>query len=343
MKEIKVAWITDRGLPSKWYQRYFFPLSDSGIMRYKNIAREMKSLSPLIRNELYRQGKRYDVLVVLKRISDDICRVVRDEKQKGTKIIFDANVNYYKVWGDFPVPHTRPTLEQQQNAVWLTQNSDNVVADSSYIASICREYNPNVFHIPDNVDPLAFNGLRKHRQADIATLVWSGISQKAFHLSLIEETLKELKDKIRLLLVSNNDRFPEVVTRLGAMFEVVYHKFSLKKYAALLLQGDILISPKVLNNSYEMGHSEYKITLGMAQGLPVLASPQQSYVEALQNSGAGIICKDSNEWRNGFLALINNAGMRQNMGVNGKEIVRARYSSKVVAGQYAELISQMVQ
>ena len=51
-------------------------------------------------------------------------------------VIFDANVNYYEIWGDYDIPHTRPTDEQRRAALELTELADHVVADSSYTIDV---------------------------------------------------------------------------------------------------------------------------------------------------------------------------------------------------------------
>lgn len=82
--------------------------------------------------------------------------------------------------------------------------------------------------------------------------------------------------------------------------------FNYEKHVKELQAADVLISPKILENAYEMGHTEYKIMTGMACGLPVIASPQPSYREALscedlrfkgaQPCGGGFLCDDVKQW-----------------------------------------------
>ena len=37
-------------------------------------------------------------------------------RARGAAVVFDANVNYYDVWGEYDLPGTRPTTEQQRAA-----------------------------------------------------------------------------------------------------------------------------------------------------------------------------------------------------------------------------------
>ncbi len=338
----RLGWITDRGLPRRWHHRWYMPLSDAGVMRFRNLVREMRALDPALVHELYRPGGRYDLLVVLKCVTDEVRAVCEAQRQRGVKLVFDANVNYYSVWGDFPVPNTRPSPGQQLNAMALTTTADGVVADSSFIAGECRRYNARVVHIPDNVNLAVFARTRRHRPSPKITLVWSGISQKAFHLSLIEGVLRRFAGRVRLWLVSNNQDYPECIKRLSAFLEVRHFDFSLKRYAGILRESDLIISPKLLNNSYELGHSEYKITLGMAAGLPALASPQRSYIEAVSHRGSGLICTGEEQWHEALEQLTADAERRGRLGAEARKTVEERYASPIVAKQYRNFLREVL-
>ena len=143
---------------------------------------------------------------------------------------------------------------------------------------------------------------------------------------------------IELVLVSN--RPPHIMRKLGHHIRCRFLPYSDLGYARLLAQCDIIISPKMLVNSYEIGHSEYKITLGMGAGLPVVASPQQSYIEAISHNGGGIIASRSGEWLAALDGLIKDHKLREDMGVRARQTVLERYSTPVVAKRYYQVIEE---
>ena len=104
---------------------------------------------------------------------------------------------------------------------------------------------------------------------------------------------------------------------------------------------DIIISPKNLINGYEMGHTEYKITLGMALGLPAVASPQQSYREALDHKGGGIIAATAEDWQDALHKLCSSPGLRAQMGQAAQETVRECYATQVVSRSYMEVLQEL--
>ena len=263
-------------------------------------------------------------------------REVERLQRAGTRVIFDANVNYYEIWGDYDVPGTKPTPAARRAAIWMTAHADWVVADSSYLAAVARKYAPNVTWIPDNVDIDVYAGQRRHVRRPLLTLIWSGVAKKALHLRLIADVIGRLKD-VELLLVC--DEAPDLGWLLSSVPRRVL-SFSDRRYAAALLDADVIISPKHLSNGYEMAHTEYKISLGMAVGLPAIASPQPSYVEAVNALGGGIIARSPDEWQCAIEAL-RDAELRARMGAVARRTIVERYSTPVVARAYAEVLGTL--
>ena len=107
------------------------------ILSHRNVAKWLNESSLPIKSEVYRSRGRYDVIVCVKTMSEVVRDEIRKHRESGCRIVFDANVNYYDIHGDYPVPGTRPTEQQQKDAVLMTETADWVVADSSYLAEIC--------------------------------------------------------------------------------------------------------------------------------------------------------------------------------------------------------------
>ncbi len=345
-KPVSIGWITN----PKFYRPniYLFDwLRPDKRMRFRPVVEWINKNTPDFHNEIYNPNEQYDIVVFLKIMSDRVKGEVEKIKSYGGKVIFDANVNYYEIWGDYPVPGTKPTEEQQEQAIWITKNADFVVADSSYIKDICLQFNENVAWVPDNVDVLKqFPGLKKHTEKEKLTLVWSGQAKKAFHVELIEDYLYSYSEKIKLLFVTNKEcagnALPKVIHRIKKKLHCEVRMWNLSRYPSDLLEADVIISPKILNNGYEMGHSEYKITLGMSQRLPAIASNQQSYIDAFDGMQAGFICKNRNDWHKAFECLLKSATTRQEMGDIARECVEKRYSIEVVSRQYLDVFKKLV-
>src|SRR5579862_5197193 len=167
-----------------------------------------------------------------------------------------------------------------------TSSADMVVADSSYLLDVVRRWNERAVCITDNVDLSVYGGERRHEPNASLRLVWSGVAKKAQHLELLQPALARLAG-FELVIVS--DGRPAALGALERTLPCSLVRFSDRRYARVLRGCDVIVSPKRLANGYELAHSEYKITLGMAAGLPAVASPQRSYVEAITDRGGGIV------------------------------------------------------
>jgi len=304
-------------------------------MRIANVARWLNRNTP-IRNDLYRSERRYDVVVFVKAMDERSQAEAALVRERGARVVFDANVNYYEIWGEYEIPRTRPTEEQRRDAEAMTRDADAVVADSTYLLGIVRRYNERAEWIPDNVDTSLFRP-RRHHERHRLRLVWSGRSYKARPLELLYEPLASIGDA-ELVLVS--DAPPPELAALQAVTTCSYEPFSLRGYARTLRSCDAIVSPKRLVNGYELGHSEWKITLGMAAGLPAVASPQQSYVEAIDAHGGGIVADSPGEWRAAFERLRDPAE-RAALGARARKTVEERYSTPVVARRYGDFLLEV--
>lgn len=338
----RIGWVTHQTLstPSPYSNtERLGHLGSVADMRISNNAKWMNEHGKALHNEIYDPNDKYDMVIFVKAM-DQICQIeARRIQSYGGKIVFDANVNYYKIWGDYDIPSTKPTPQQQKDAIRMTQLADWVVADSTYLQSIISEFNPNVTWIPDNVNLSIFHGQRQHLDKTPITLVWSGVAQKAHHLLEIKDALRATNN-IELVLVSNAP--PSILAELAEVVPCRYIAYTNKKYAQTLLESDIIISPRRLNNGYVMGHTEYKITLGMALGLPAIASPQQSYKEAINHLGGGFIAEHAKMWVDSLTHLTTQTQVRAEMGAKARQTVREHYSTPVVAQRYLDLIENLL-
>lgn len=331
----RIGWVTAHTLEAGAWPERLGRLGASLDMRVSRTAEWINVHTTDVWNEIYDPRERYDVVVFVKAMGPDCRAAARRIRGYGGKVVFDANVNYYEIWGEYDVPGTRPTEEQRAAAIEMTALADWVVADSQYLLSVLREYAEHVTWIPDNVNLSLFQGLREHRDSGPLTLVWGGMSHKAQHLLSIRGTLARLS-ACELVVVS--ERVPPFWSELQSLLPCRFVPYDDARYARTLRGCDVIISPKRLTNAYEMGHTEYKITLGMAVGLPAVASRQPSYVDAISHAGGGILADTQDEWLEAFERLSTRAELRAEMGRRAHRTVVERYSTEVVCAQYEQVI-----
>ncbi|MFA6518488.1 MAG: glycosyltransferase [Candidatus Shapirobacteria bacterium] len=338
----KIGWVTYESFVGgkRKLEQYGYKGVVSEV-RCKNIALWLNKNSEY-KNEVYDPKKKYDIVIFVK-MMDEKCQVeARKIKKYGSMTIFDANVNYFEVWGDYFVPGTKPTYEQNRDAIAMASICDVVIADSSYIASVVRKYNNNVVMIPDAVDMNFYKGRINYVVDNSVNLVWSGVAKKSAHLEIVVDVLKKLSEKYRLKLILVSDERPEIMGVFQKFMECEWVEFSHQNYLRELKKSNIIISPKKLSNAYEMGHTEYKITLGMALGLPAVASPQGSYKEAIGFLGGGIIASTEDDWVDALEKLITNDSLMKRMGGKARDTVVKKYSVEVISKRYRKLFGDLL-
>jgi len=162
--------------------------------------------------------------------------------------------------------------------------------------------------------------------------------------------------KIRLHLVTGDMREafkqmdPVSASGLEAMLSDVphvVHRFrSIEGLLGLYASGGgVIISPRYLNNPYNRSHTEWKISLGMACGLPAIASPQQSYLDVLERAedpSAVTICGSSEQW---LEALERALDWSRHVIASkaARKTVETHYASEVVARQHWRAVHSILE
>lgn len=338
LMSLRVGWITDT-----------FPKRPkrAGVWLRSGAMLTMRCRNPMLylnrmgfQNSFYRPDQNYDVVVIVKTFTDPVLAEVERLKGGGTKVIFDANVNYYYIWGDYNDPKTQPTPSLQRAAKQITRRADYVIADSEYLRDVVRDFNPRVVWIPDNVLTPLFRPRKKPRRMtknEPLRLIWSGIAFKAAELLPLKPVFAAIQG-LELYLVS--EARPPVLDDLNEVIPTHWFKYSDVNYARLLGGADLIISPRYLNNGYNLGHTEYKLTLGMARGLAALASPQPAYISALKDGG-GLICYTLEDWAAALTRLRDDRALCWEFGQAAQKTVAKRYATGVVVRQYAALFQQV--
>lgn len=305
-------------------------------IRADTLRRWTQRLAPQITSELYDPSQRYDVVVFVKMMDPDCQAEARRIQRYGGRVVFDANVNYYERWGDYVIPGTEPTAEQQRDAREMTALADWVVADSNVLLNVVRAINECSSWIADPVDLEVYRGMKEHRRSG-RRLIWSGIAKKAEHLQLLSDVWPSLGD-VELVLVA--EQRPGIMSRLPSSVRSRFVPYRDGTYPGLLLDADVVISPKMLVNGYEVAHTEYKIALGMAQGLPAVASPQRSYLDLIAANGGGRIVSGPDEWRHALSELLTDDRLRRRLGAEARQAVVEHYSAPVIAAKYLAVLER---
>ncbi|MCI5130094.1 MAG: glycosyltransferase family 1 protein [Candidatus Electrothrix sp. EH2] len=300
--------------------------------------------------EWYRPWRKYHVVVFVKSFSAECIEFAQYLNNKGVKVIFDINVDYFSTpYGSFFYQGMEPSDQQIANAKQMASLADGIIAASEHIAEKCREY-ASVRWIPDNIK----TSILPQKQAGSLSpngkirFLWSGMPQKLADLLLIEKLLLEYSAQFELLLITRHIHllercFAPYSERLKKMFDqlnpVIIPFESIEQLLALYAEGGVFLSPRFLDNSYNLGHSEWKVTLPMSVGVPVLCSPVRSYKTLARRAEGGVrVCSTQEEWAESFTHLFQKTLFQKEEHAAARKVVAQYYYTEVVARQHYTFI-----
>jgi len=305
--------------------------------------------------ELYKPWQQYAGVIFLKSMGEACAKLAYKLKTRGVTTIFDINVDYFTpASGTFYYEGMAPTIEQRQAAIEMAELCDAVIGDSKYLTKVASKYNSRAKCIPDNVqnDLITSGNSWKPGQSKLS-LLWSGEPIKLFELLLIRDVLIEYSDDVRLKLVTNSldaldSWYPPYKTQFLALLNQIQHEFipftSVEDLMEVYSSGGVSISPRFMNNTYNQGHTEWKITLGMARGRVAVCSEMPSYVDVFERAGgAGIrICKNDEEWRRAFQEVLSSEFDWAQEQQAAMKVVKDYYSTEVVAQMHADFLNEIL-
>ena len=336
------------GWPDKGSPMYF--------MRFAWIANHVNRGSE-IGYELFKPWRKYDAVVFLKSMEMGCDRLLESLKASGVVCVFEANVDYYTLRGNESLPQEiLPSEAQRQAAIRMTTSADKIIASSRHLAGICSAWTSRTTWVPDNIPDRWIGGQVSQRPVRGGRLQmwWSGMASKLGDLLEIEKPLRTFSDKIHLHLVTGDlpsalDRLPDGqgnrLRELLADLQVTIHRFrDVPSLLALYRSGGVIISPRQLANPYNQSHTEWKITLGMAVGLPAIVSPQPSYLDVAEiadHPKAVTICASDADWCDAFAEAMGDVDFEDRSRAS-LDVVQRHYSSSVVAKMHSREMLELL-
>jgi hypothetical protein len=324
-------------------------------MRFRWLADALRTTGSEWQYELYKPWRTYDAVVFLKSMGPHCMALAHRLREEGTCVIFEANVDYYtRFEGEARFDAMAPGAEQRSDAAAITQFANGVITSSRHLAGVCGKLNRRTVWVPDNVNL----GLKPPRvqcepvHEGRLQVWWSGMAAKLIEFLAAEEAFLAQAGRIHLQLVTDDvekarQRWPvELRERLEAFLARVPHTlhrfYDIPRLLGLYAQGGVIVSPRFLDTPYNLAHTEWKISLGMACELPAIASPVPSYCDAAGFSGrdAVTICQNNDNWEVAFDHLLSNPARVREAGRLALETVRLHYETGVVARRHAAWVAE---
>lgn len=228
-----------------------------------------------------------------------------------------------------------------RNAMMLC---DTVLCSTRYIADRVGRFHPDVVIMKNGLSqefmdlPARIPPRSSSDPGDTILGYFSGSSHHDSDFALIKDALCRVMNdfsNVRLLL-AGKIKFEPVFSSFGDRFE--YRPFMpYSEFMKLPGEVDINLVPLVCSDPFAQARSELKYMEAAAFGVPSIASPTSTYVDAIEHEVTGLISDDT-DWYHQLSRLINDTGFRRRLGSAAREDVWKNYSADKRKAEWNELM-----
>jgi len=267
-------------------------------------------------------------------------------KSKRIKVIFDLYDAIFLPVSRLFGSHIRPGSFYLERIV---RDADFVTVNGHYLLEYAKSWNERVAIIHDPID-IRIIGPKYGKNSSKVTIGWEG-DARVHHenLNMLVRPLERIGKKydVRFKLVSSlgDPKVKQMFRKLESLIEIDYgpdHWLPFKEFVKLLLDIDIMVAPLRKNPWYE-GKSALRVGIGMAMGLPVVASPvgEQKYV--IKHGINGFIAKNEDEWYEYLKLLVEDDKLRKIMGKKGRKTAERELSLEVNGKKLYKIIKTVAE
>jgi glycosyltransferase involved in cell wall biosynthesis len=215
--------------------------------------------------------------------------------------------------------------------------SDHVVAGSNHLAEFARQHNQCVTVVPTSIDTERYRPVNKSRNGGPVVIGWTGSSTSQNHLEMFADVLRELTARRKVEIRVQSNRKPE----LGGV-PFLWRPWSPETEVEELSHFDIGIKP-MPDDEWSRGKCPMKEIQYMSMAIPTVCSAVGASREVIQHGRNGFLASTKQEWLGVLETLIDNEGLRRELGAAGRRTVEEQFSARKCAGLFTEVIRSTVE
>jgi len=200
-----------------------------------------------------------------------------------------------------------------QQARAIIRRADAIVVSTPALADAIPAGAAAATILPTVPDPSRYSPVH-HDETTPAVVGWAGTSGNLRYLDPLRPVFERLGAEGIARL--------EVVSSGAWKGPSTFRPWSLAEEAALFRRFSIGIMP-LPETDYTRAKAGFKLLQYMASGLPVVASPVGVNRELIEQSNAGLLATEADEWEAALRQLAADADLRRRLGGNGREFVKA--------------------
>lgn len=266
------------------------------------------------------QSSKYDVVFVQRECFMLGTAFFEKQFARRTKLIFDFDDS---IWID-KVSNANKRfgfLKKASKTKEIIEVADLVLAGNAYLAGYARQFNERVAVFPSTIDTDVYVPVIRTGQRPVC-IGWSGSFSTIQHFQIIIPVLEKLKkkygEKICIKVYGDENYTYEALGIQGIPWTP---EGELKE----LNEMDIGLMP-LPDDAWTKGKCGMKGLIYMSLEIPAVMSPVGVNTEIINSGENGFLASGTEEWMEYLSLLIENPGLRNRLGRNGRKTVVERYS-----------------
>ncbi len=268
------------------------------------------------------------------------------EKQffKQSKVIFDFDDS---IWLLDTSPENKKFsfLKNPGKTKINIQHAHAVIAGNSFLSNYAKQFNKNTFIIPTTINTefhkpseIGINPNEKNNEVKKIIIGWSGSISTIKHFELAISVLKKLQIK-----------YPNQIEIhvIGQGFysnpnlNIVSKNWNARTEVSDLNCFDIGIMP-LPNDKWVPGKCALKGLSYMACGIPTVMGNIGVNKEIIKNNKNGFLASNENEWFEKLSMLVEDKGLRQRIGLEGRKTVEEIFSVEANKHKYLSVLNSLI-
>ncbi|MDD4939030.1 MAG: glycosyltransferase [Candidatus Omnitrophica bacterium] len=226
-------------------------------------------------------------------------------------------------------------LRYQKRFYQIVSLSSHVIVCNRYMKELVSRSNKNVTVIPTSIDTGKFR-VRDYGQDPLRPVIgWIGSHTTLYCLKSLRGVFSALAKKydFQLLVIGGGDEF----TIPGV--KVVNKQWSLENDVEAFQSLDIGVYP-LPNDERSMAKTPFKTIQYMSVGVPAVVSKVGGNIDIIEEGKNGFFASNEKEWIEKLSILIENPGLRRDIGLAGRRTVEERFSVSANAPKFIEVLTR---
>lgn len=213
--------------------------------------------------------------------------------------------------------------------------SNQVIVCNKYMRDFVSRFKNGITVIPTSIDTQKFTLRDSSMQNQIPVIGWIGSHTTLYCLKQLEKVFIEIAKThdFCLKVVGGGKDFsiPGV--------KVINEDWSLESDVGSFQSLDIGVYP-LPSDERAMAKTPFKTIQYMSVGIPVVASRVGGNKEIIEDGKNSFLATTENEWIEKLVTLIKDENLRKSIGLAGRKTVEERYSVKVNAPRFIEVLKK---